>query len=92
MKIFYDSVGNELKPGDIIRMFHFVGARKRKHYMYKKFIGYETYNKVTIGIFNHLDGDGGFRSRDNEYQNKIVVVQRAKYEQANLRRSKILRD
>lgn len=26
---------SDLKEGDIIRVFHFIGSRRKKHYMYK---------------------------------------------------------
>lgn len=34
-KKFFDSVGNEIKKGDIVRMFHFVSKSGRNEYMYK---------------------------------------------------------
>lgn len=30
-----DCVGNEIHEGAILKVFHFVGARRRKHFMYK---------------------------------------------------------
>lgn len=60
--------------------------------MYKRFLEYKLIGKITFGFYQHLDGDGGFRSKENEYKNKIVVVQRKKYEQNNLKRNKALSD
>ena len=31
-----DSVGNKIHEGAILRVYHFTGARNRKHYMYKQ--------------------------------------------------------
>jgi len=33
-KIF-DKKGKEIKEFDVIKIFHFIGARRKKHYMYK---------------------------------------------------------
>ena len=89
---FYDSVGNELKPGDIVRMYHFTGARGKRHYMYKRFVGYDVMAFGTYGVYEHLDNSGTFRSFDNKYKDKIVIVQRAKYDEKELKRNKRLSD
>lgn len=46
-----DRAGNQLLEGDILRWFHFVGARSKKHYMYKKA---GAINGVSTRI-DHLD-------------------------------------
>ena len=33
--VFYDSKGNELREFDVVKVFHFVGKRRKRHYMYK---------------------------------------------------------
>lgn len=35
MKIPRDKTGREILVGDTIKLFHFIGARRKKHYMYK---------------------------------------------------------
>lgn len=30
-----DKKGIEIRPGDVLKVFHFVGARNKQHYMYK---------------------------------------------------------
>ena len=32
---FYDKHGTEIKEFAVLKIFHFVGARRKKHYMYK---------------------------------------------------------
>lgn len=32
---YYDENGREIKEFTVIRVFHYIGARKKKHYMYK---------------------------------------------------------
>lgn len=31
---YFDEIGNEIMEGDLLRIFHFRGARRRVHYMY----------------------------------------------------------
>lgn len=31
---YIDEIGNEIHEGDLIQVFHFIGARRRKYYMY----------------------------------------------------------
>jgi len=37
----YDKNGVPIEAGDIVRVFHFVGARRKRHYMYKQAMAYE---------------------------------------------------
>lgn len=32
---YFDETGREIKEFAVIRVFHFIGARRKKHYMYK---------------------------------------------------------
>lgn len=32
---FYDGKGNEIKEFDVVKVFHFTGKRRKRHYMYK---------------------------------------------------------
>lgn len=36
MDRFTDKNGNEFIDCDIVKVFHFVGARRKRHYMYKR--------------------------------------------------------
>ncbi len=33
--VFYDRKGNEISEFDVVKVFHFTGARRKQHYMYK---------------------------------------------------------
>jgi hypothetical protein len=35
-----DQTGTTIKPGDILKVFHFIGARRKRHYMYKQAVEY----------------------------------------------------
>ncbi len=34
-EIYFDELGNEIHLNDLLRVYHFRGARKRRYYMYK---------------------------------------------------------
>lgn len=36
MPDLFDKTGKPIKVGDILKVFHFTGARRKKHYMYKQ--------------------------------------------------------
>lgn len=35
----YDKNGRPIKVGDVLKVFHFIGARRKRHYMYKHVVG-----------------------------------------------------
>ena len=35
MKKLYDKTGREVFPGDILKVYHFTGSRRKRYYMYK---------------------------------------------------------
>ena len=44
MKTLLDEKGREIVPGSVLRVFHFVGARRKRHYMYKQAVEYLSGN------------------------------------------------
>jgi len=34
-RMYYDELGNEIHEGDLLRVFHFIGLRRRVYFMYK---------------------------------------------------------
>jgi hypothetical protein len=94
-----DSVGNEIKKGCIVRMFHFVNRyKRRKEYMYKQIGEYSEYYKrfkvwhLPID-FKELEKDAYFYMGD-EFGESCVVVNSpfSSYSDRNLKRNKYLRD
>jgi len=39
----YDKNRLPIAVGDILKVFHFIGARRKRHYMYKQVIGVRTF-------------------------------------------------
>lgn len=38
----YDKTGREIMVGDVLKIFHFVGARRKRYFIYKQVLGAET--------------------------------------------------
>lgn len=54
MKKAFDKTGKEIHEFDVLKVFHFVGAQRRKHYMYKWVRTYGTgEHKMLYAL--HLD-------------------------------------
>jgi hypothetical protein len=43
MKPIYDIKGREIKPFDLIKLYHFTGSRRKKYYMYKWVLQFGDY-------------------------------------------------
>lgn len=57
-----DEKGREIKAGDVLKVFHFTGARGKRHYMYKQAVEYLTQHVsgwpyLKISHLNRADGD-----------------------------------
>lgn len=45
MEPLKDEKGREIRPGDVLKVFHFVGRNRKRHYMYKQALSYEKHPK-----------------------------------------------
>lgn len=68
-----DKNGIQILPGDTLKIFHFTGARKKRHYMYK-FVEYVDGPRLVI---NHLAQGLGERytTLNSGHYPNIEVVQ-----------------
>lgn len=57
---FYDKTGRTLELFDIVKVFHFTGARRKKHYMYKQVVEKIVTKKPGVEYFklSHLSACG----------------------------------
>jgi hypothetical protein len=64
MSALYDKHGREIVQGDILKVYHFTAARRRKrHYMYKQALGTVVLGKANpeqFMRFSHLSLDDGY--------------------------------
>lgn len=57
MADLFDKTGREIIVGDVLKVFHFTAAlRRKKHYMYKQVTGQRTFRDGTVALdVSHLD-------------------------------------
>jgi len=79
----YDRRGIPIELGDIVKVFHFIGANQKRHYMFKQCLGLSRYPSSPEGwqgvFFSHLN----FREigdRDNGPYHETPGEQLAGYE------------
>jgi len=81
----YDKNGRPIKVGDVLKVFHFIGARGKRHYMYKHVVGTRPSNGggefLVISHLNlkPLDGrDSGYWIfQEGQIDRDIEIVQGA---------------
>lgn len=79
----YDKNGIPFAAGDVVKVFHFVGARRKRHYMYKHITGSRTWpSGFSCWVFSHLNlkpaegPDGGFYvAKDGRHYPDYEIVQ-----------------
>ena len=57
MTAVHDKTGREIMVGDVLKVYHFTAAvRRKKHYMYKQVVDYDTFRDGTPYLkVSHLD-------------------------------------
>lgn len=81
----YDKNGRPIKVGDVLKVFHFIGARRKRHYMYKHVVDTRPSNGggefLVISHLNlkPLDGsDAGYWIfQEGQIDHDIEIVQGA---------------
>ncbi|RWP10465.1 hypothetical protein [Mesorhizobium sp.] len=66
----HDKRGIPIAPGDVLKVFHFIGARRKRHYMYKQCLGFKGIGPngdVPYMKFGHLNLVAGDEGRDAYY-------------------------
>lgn len=79
----FDANGIPFALGDVVKVFHFVGARRKRHYMYKQVVAERTWESgYRCWVFSHLNlkppqgPDGGFYiARDGQHYPDYEIVQ-----------------
>lgn len=52
---WHDKNGRIIERGDIVKVFHFIGARRKRYYMYKQCLGTSKVGATTMMTFGHLN-------------------------------------
>jgi hypothetical protein len=76
----YDKTGREIMQGDVLKVFHFVGARRKRHYMYKQVIEERRLGESqnAYWFISHLsqkEDDGYLLARDGKTHRDYEIVQ-----------------
>lgn len=68
-KLIYDKRGIPIERGDIVKVFHFTGARRKKNYMYKQCLGSRPIGPsgTPYMMFSHLNFVEDRLARDGPY-------------------------
>jgi hypothetical protein len=79
MSAAYDKTGREIMQGDVLKVFHFVGARNKRHYMYKQVAGERLLGqrRAAYWFVSHLDqsADGYHLAKDGSIYRDSEIVQ-----------------
>lgn len=60
-----DKMGRNIEPGDVLKVFHFTGARRKRHFMYQQALRYNK-GRLLISHLNRVD-DGEWEIGKNYY-------------------------
>ncbi len=80
MSAIYDKRGREIMQGDILKVFHYVGARNKRHYMYKQVVGERLLGQrqAAYWFVSHLEQreDSGYHlAKDGAHYRDYEIVQ-----------------
>lgn len=50
-----DKTGRQIERGDVLEVYHFTGARRKRYFMYKQAMGVRTINGTDYAVMDHLD-------------------------------------
>lgn len=69
----FDKRGIPIERGDIVKVFHFSGVRRKRYYMYKQCLGVDAYKEggVRYMFFSHLNFVTDWRERDGPYHEQL---------------------
>ncbi len=84
----YDKRGTPIIRGDIVKVFHFTGARRKRHYMYKQCLGEQFLHSShdhKYMFFSHLNfqDDGPYTVSIGKHLSDYEIVQSIKCDHEN---------
>lgn len=50
-----DKTGRQIERGDVLKVYHFTGPRRKRYFMYKQAMGTRTINGTDYAVMDHLD-------------------------------------
>lgn len=79
MEKLRDKNGREIEPGDMLKVFHFVGRNRKRHYLYQQALRYEL-GRLVISYMNRIDETVPWKYGENGYSIGIYEKQLQSYE------------
>lgn len=69
MSQLFDKRGIPFQRGDVVKVFHFTGARRKRHYMYHQCLGVQEIgpNATSYVMFSHLNFIEDRKMQDGPY-------------------------
>ena len=79
----FDKNGRQIEPGDVLKVFHFIGARGKRHYLYQQALRYSK-GRLHISHLNRVDdrepweiGRNYYTVGGNEHLHDYEIIQSA---------------
>lgn len=76
-----DKTGRHIEPGDVLKVFHFIGARGKRHFLYQQALRYSR-GRLLISRLNRVDdrepweiGTNYYSVGGNEHLHDYEIVQ-----------------
>jgi hypothetical protein len=76
-----DKTGRHIQPGDVLKVFHFIGARGKRHFMYQQALRYSE-GRLVISYLDRIDdgepweiGKNFYSVGGNEHLDHYEIVQ-----------------
>lgn len=100
----YDKRGIPIERGDVVKVLHFIGPRRKRHYMYKQCIGTRTAQSHgggtrTYVMFSHLNfvedplkSEGPYHTWPGEHLPDYEIVQSIRCDHEDRPRVSALKD
>lgn len=68
-KALYDKHGIPIERGDLVKIYHFTGARRKRHFMYHQALGTQSIGPsgMPYMMFSHLNFIEDRRQQDGPY-------------------------
>jgi len=69
-----DKNQRRIMPDDVLKVFHFTGARRKKYYMYKIAIAYNVFNGSLFLVIEHIPHGGVYYIQANNCVNPNIEI------------------
>lgn len=54
-RFILDKNNRQIEIGDVLKIYHFTGSRRKKYFMYKQVLGFSSYKPKEVYEISHLN-------------------------------------